>query len=148
MEFLSTLFVAALILIAAAVLMIWHFRAWRDAQQSKLAPGELVFYRRQFRRRLQTSAVLGLLALVILAGEILIPWLQSPVFFTIFLVAVILLVTWLMLLSVMDIWATRYHFGKLREKCLLEQTKLQAEMRLVQDRRKNGKPSRKKDILK
>ena len=109
-----------------------------------LAAGELDFYRRQFRRRIQTSAMLGILAVMIFLGELLALWIISHVFFIIYWAAALVLVAWVALLAGADIWATQYHFGQLRQKCLIEQAKLQGELRRAESVRGNGKPPAKK----
>jgi hypothetical protein len=125
--------------------MYWHVQSWRRAQLADLAAGELDFYRRQFRRRIQSSAMLGILAVLIFAGELLTKWINSQVFFIIYWAAALLLVIWVALLAGADIWATQYHFGRLRQKCLIEQAKLHAEIRRVQSVRGNGKPPAKRE---
>ena len=101
---------------------------------------EIDFYRRQFRRRIQTSAMLGILAVGLFVGELLTRWISSQLFFIIYWAAMLLLVIWVALLAAVDIWATKYHFGQLRHKCLIEQAKLHAEIRRIQAIRGNGKP--------
>ena len=65
MDIWSSLLTSALLLLAALGLMYWHVLSWRRAELADLAAGELDFYRRQFRRRIQTSAMLGILAVMI-----------------------------------------------------------------------------------
>jgi hypothetical protein len=144
MDIWSTSLISALLLAAALGLMYWNVLCWRKTQLADLASGELDFYRRQFRRRIQTSAMLGILAVLIFVGELLTWWINSHVFFIIYWMATLLLVVWVALLAGADIWATQYHFGQLRQKCLIEQAKLHAEIRRVQSVRGNGKPSAKK----
>jgi hypothetical protein len=140
MDIWSSLIISILLLLAALGLVYWHVYSWRKVQLADLATGELDFYRRQFRRRIQTSAMLGILAVLIFAGELLTWWISSQIFFICYWAAALLLVIWVALLAAADIWATQYHFGKLRQKCLIEQAKLQAEIRRVKSVRGNGKP--------
>ncbi len=132
--------ISVLLLSAALGLMYWHVLSWRRSQAADLGPGELDFYRRQFRRRIQTSAMLGILAIGLSVGELLTGRISSQLFFIVYWAAILLLVAWVALLAGADIWATKYHFGQLRQKCLIEQAKLQAEIRRVQAMRGNGKP--------
>ena len=92
MDIFSTSLISALLLLAALGLMYWHVLSWRRAQLADLAAGELDFYRRQFRRRIQTSAMLGILALMIFVGELLTWWINSHVFFIIYWAVALLLV--------------------------------------------------------
>lgn len=146
MDIWSSLLISVLLLLAALGLMNWHVRSWQRAQSADLAVGEHDFYRRQFRRRIQTSAMLGILAVGIFVGELLTLWIDSQLFFIIYCAASLLLVVWVILLAVADIWATQYHFSKLRQQCLIEQAKLHAEIRRVQSIRGNGKAAVKKEM--
>jgi uncharacterized membrane protein YesL len=145
MDIWSSLLISILLLSASLGLMYWHARTWRWARTAALLPNELDFYRRQFRRRMQTSAMLGILALIIFTGDFLTRWLHSELLFTIYLFTMLLLVIWVVVLAAVDIWATQYHFAKLRQKCFIEQSKLQAEIQRVKSVRGNGKPPTKKD---
>jgi hypothetical protein len=140
MDIWSTFLVSVLLLLAALGLMYWHLLSWRRLQTAELALGDKDFYFRQFRRRIQTSAMLGILALGLFVGELLTWWIKSELFFIVYWGATLLLVVWVALLAAVDIWATQYHFGKLRQKCLVEQAKLHAEIRRAQAARGNGKP--------
>ena len=145
MDILSSSLISGLLLLAALALMYWHVSSWRKAQTSDLAADELDFYRRQFRRRIQTSTLLGMLAIMLFLGELLNLWIASRLFFIIYWAAALVFVAWVCLLAAADIWATQYHFGQQRQKCLLEQAKLHAEVRRVQAIRGNGKPLAKRD---
>src|SRR3989304_748239 len=99
----SSLLMSLLLFLAALGLMYWHVKSWHAARQSDLSPNELDFYRRQFRRRMQTSAMLGFLALAILAGEFLTRWVNSQLFFGLYWVGTLLLVIWVALLAGVEI---------------------------------------------
>ena len=49
------------------------------------------------------------------------------------------MVLWVALLALVDMWATKHHFGRLRHRCLVEQAKLEAEARRIRSVRGNGK---------
>jgi hypothetical protein len=129
---------------AAVGLIYWHVHSWRTAQLADLSADEHDYYRRQFRRRMQTSAMLGILAVVIVSGEFLTRWANSLLFFGLYWVATLLLVIWIFLLACVDIWATQHHFSQLRQKYFIEQTKLQAEIHRIKSVRGNGKPFKEK----
>jgi UDP-N-acetylmuramyl pentapeptide phosphotransferase/UDP-N-acetylglucosamine-1-phosphate transferase len=135
----SVIFVTVLLLLAAAGLMVSHVRTWRVFRQTEIDPEEFDYRRRQFRRRMQTSAMLGVLGVAMLAGYILTLWLRSPAFTLVFWIAILLVLVWTCLLALVDIWATKHHFGRLRDHCLVEQAKLRAEIRRIQAFRGNGK---------
>jgi hypothetical protein len=144
MDILSSVLMSVLLLSAALVLMFWHLRSWRSVQLDDLPPNEMDYYRRQYRRRMQTSALLGILAVAMVIGELLTRWVSSQLFIFIYWAATLVLVVWVALLAAVDIWATKYHFGELRQKYLIEQAKLHAEIRRVQSVRGNGKSMGKK----
>jgi hypothetical protein len=137
--FIYIVVVAALLLLAAAVLIVSHVRSWRTSQQVESEPEEFDYRRRQFRRRMQTSAMLGVLGVVVLVGYVLTVWLRSGWVATISGLAAIGLVGWIALLALADVWATKHHFGRQHDRCLIEQAKLRAEIRRIEAFRNNGK---------
>ena len=54
-------------------------------------------------------------------------------------IVVLLGICWVGLLALVDIWATQHHFRRLQHECLIEQAKLQVELRRIQALRGNGK---------
>lgn len=117
-------------------LMTAHVRAWRRFRQQDLEEEDYDYRRRQFRRRMQTSAMLGLLAVAIFAGN----WLGKPSLWGVFFWSgVLLMVGWVTLLAIADLLATKHHFGRLRRTYLVEEAKLQAELRRIEASRRNGR---------
>ena len=139
MDYWSSALVSFLLLITAVGLLVWHVRAWRAARAQPIEPKEFEYRRHQFRRRMQTSAMLGLLGVLIPLGQWLTPWAQSRLFAAIFWGGVLLLIVWMALLALVDILATHYHFSRLRNDYLIERAKLNAEIRRMQAVRANGK---------
>lgn len=131
---------AAVLLGASAVLICSHIRAWRRFRTQPLEPWEHDYRRRQFRRRMQSSAMLGLLALAVLVG----PWMTSPPLTPLVPLAFwglsLLVVFWVGLLAAADMLSTRYHYARLRDRHRLEQVCLEAQLRRAEQRRANGKP--------
>jgi heme exporter protein D len=130
--------ISVVILLAAAALLVSHVRAWKAFQAEPLEPEDREYRRRQFRRRMQCSSMLGLLAIAIVVGRLimLIPAPPLPVF--VYWSAVVLVVLWIGLLAVVDMIATKHHFARVRDHCLIEQAKLQAELRRLQGNGHNG----------
>jgi len=54
------------------------------------------------------------------------------------LCGVLLLVFWVILLAVVDMLATKFYYGRVRQRYLLEEVKLEAELRRAQLLRRNG----------
>lgn len=124
------------ILVSSLGLMVWHVWSWRWAKREDLAPAELNYRWRQFRRRIQTSAMLAILALAIFAA----PWISAPVYKLALIVGILILVLWVAALAIADLVATRFHFARLRDGYRVEQLKLEAEARRLRGLRGNGKP--------
>ena len=121
--------------------MARHVYSWREARRSGIQGEEFDFRRRQFRRRMQTSAMLGLSAVAVLLGQYL---REPPLLVLIFWIGVLLLVFWVVLLALVDIWATKRHFGRLRQAYLSNEAKLQAEIHHLRAARGNGKANPRK----
>ncbi len=130
----------------AAGLIGWHLRSWRAAQRATLDAPERDYHRRQFRRRMQTSVMLALVGASLPVGQwimerarVLGPdtiWPRVGVFFW---GGVLLLLAWVGVLALGDMWATKFYYGRLRDRYRIEQTKLEAELRRLQRNRGNGK---------
>ncbi len=131
--------VSSLLLLVAVGLMISHQRTWQSARQQQLKADEQDFRRRQFRRRMQTSGMLAVLAVALFAGQ-LIP--GPPLLVFAFWGGVLIVVIWLTLLALGDMWATKHYFGRMRQKYLVEQARLQAELRRIRTVEGNGRDKR------
>ena len=131
MDISAILSVSLPLLLIAVGMLVWHVRAWRSFQRQGLDPAELHYRRRQFRRRMQTSAMLGLLAVAFPVGDRLAVRMSAG-WLVAYGVGMILLACWIVLLGVVDIWATRHYFNRLRDADLLEHVKLQAELRRLE----------------
>lgn len=138
-EILPTLVLGTVLLLGALGLMLWHARSWRAALRGPLDEAEYQFRRQQFRRRMQTAALAGIVAVSLPIGVLLIhPWPRVGVLFW---GGVLLLVAWICLLGLLDVVATGRHYGQVRNQYLKEHAKLQAELYHFQSRRRNGPPS-------
>jgi amino acid permease len=138
---------AGLMLVCALALMVSHVRSWRAQQAAGLDPKELDYRRRQFRRRMQTSAMLAVVAAALPVGM----WILRhdreagpiwPKVAVIYWGGVLVLVLWLGALALADMWATKRYYGKLGYDYRVEQARLEAELRRIQAARGNGKPSK------
>jgi hypothetical protein len=134
-----TLLFSLLLLLAAVGLMVSHVRTWRSFEHAQLEPSESNYRWRQYRRRMQTSAMLGLLAIALGAGHPLTIGMHSVVFTLVYWGVVLLLLCWVVLLGLVDVWATNRYFGRLQQDCLVQQAELRAEARRLQSIQGNGK---------
>ncbi len=134
------------LLLAAMALMAWHVREWESFHRREADAAEFNYRRRQFRRRMQTSGMLGLAAVALGVGYPLTMWVHSSYFTIAYWTATLLLVCWIVLLALIDALSSRIYYSRLRQQCLLEELKLQAEVRRLQAARDGGKsddPSKK-----
>jgi hypothetical protein len=140
----SSILVGLLLFAVGAWLMHSHVRTWRTMQQQKteMEPRERNYRLRQFRRRTQTSAMLGLLGVAILLGHLLSVLSAPPLLMFIFWGGVMLMAVWLGLLAVADMIATRQYFSRLKQDYLIQQARLQAELRRLQRTRDDGRPDK------
>jgi hypothetical protein len=125
-------FLAAGVIVAVAGgLIVWHRSVWRKALAAKLSAGELKFAYQQYRRRMQTSAMLALVGGLIGGG----PWVNAPLAVLLYWLAVVVLILWIMLLAGADMLATRMHFAEVETLQHLKQVKLRAALE-VEERKK------------
>ena len=117
MDFWSVFFFSLFLLICAAGLMASHVRTWRRFQQRReqLNPREFDYRRRQFRRRMQSTAMLAILAVALLAGHWITADRVRPLVFSVYWGSVLLVVLWVGLLAVvalgsavLDVLAVRH----------------------------------------
>ena len=102
-------FIAAAVLLAVSALLIArHLATWRRVAATSRDADERDFRWRQFRRRVQTSGLLGTVGLAIFLGEVL----PSPVAKLICWAAAVLFTMWMMVLAVADLVTTRVHLSQ------------------------------------
>ena len=130
------------LLIVSGVLMFTHWRSWRAIQQEELSQMERDYRRRQFRRRMQASGMIGIVGVALFVGaafflgrESLVPWIEDIVLIVTYWFAVVLITVWMVLLALVDIWATRRYVMQICEDDLLQQTRIHADL-LRQQREK------------
>ena len=139
---LSSVLISLALCVSSAGLIVWHIRAWRRLQNADTEPIERDFRRRQYRRRMQTSAMLGLLGVAIFVGQVLMT-LDTPLFLVIYWSAVLLLLLWMAILAVADMVATSFHYSREKNDYLVEHARLQGELLLAREKEakaRNGKP--------
>lgn len=116
------------VLLVLSVALIWrHVVVWREMQLEDLEPGQLRFFRQQFRRRVQASAMLGLLGVGLLIQQ-LIPGKEQPMLWTISLLIILGLLLWVVLLALVDLWHTRFQARRLDQHAMVETAKMRAEI--------------------
>jgi hypothetical protein len=123
----------ALVLLAVSAALLWsHWTTWRRVRDERLEGAERRFAWGQFRRRMQSSGMVGIVGALMLAA----PWVRAPLAVLFYWSGIVLLLVWIILLATADALATRVHFSQLRRDDLIEEIQLRA--RLSQLRRQNG----------
>jgi len=134
-EPLVTRLIAAVILLASIGLACWHLRVRRGHRRGELSPAEYDFYRRQFRRRIQVSTMLGVLGVLLAIGS----FVELPMVGVLLYVGMLVLVLWILLLALADAVASRAHFSRLRSDYMIERAKLEVEARRLRSAGGNGR---------
>ena len=124
--------------LAAVGLCVGHLRAWRSFRRGQFESAEFDFRRRQFRRRIQASAMLGLLGLAVLGGGVMMAMRLNPLAITLYWLAVLVVLAWLALLALADMVASKQYYGRIQDRYAVEQARLKAELRRIQAIRGNG----------
>jgi fatty acid desaturase len=141
MDLWTTGLVSLLLLACAGALIVAHVRTWRHAIGCAPTREEFDYRRRQFRRRMQTSAMMAVLALALFVGQLLTDMVESQWFAIVYWLAVLIVVGWVGLLAFADVLATKFHYDRIRHGYIVERAKLEAELRRIQSAQGNGHSS-------
>jgi drug/metabolite transporter (DMT)-like permease len=134
-------------LVVLGVLMIRsHRRTWqRHRDDSSLAQRELQYFFAQYRRRLQTSAIIALLGVLLFVGDVVLPRIlyeeDFMEVFPFFWIVVLCLTLWIFILAWGDVTAIRIHSKTVLNCHLKEQRKLEEELAKLKNRQSNGEAS-------
>jgi hypothetical protein len=142
-NFLCSAALALVLCVCSAGLMAWHVRARKRLPAAEIDALERGFRRRQFRRRMQTSAMLGVLGLAIIVGQLLLLWATSAIVVAIYWLVVVVLVVWMLLLAMTDVADTSLFYSRQVGNSAVEQARLRGELRQAieeEARQQNGKP--------
>lgn len=123
---LAAFFVSLMLLGLSGLLIDSHRRSWREARESATLPErDRRFARSMYRRRMQASMMIGVIGAGIGVGPI-VPRQPGPM--ALYLAMLVVACAWIMLLALLDVWATRQHFQRLRTEQLAKQLQLALEM--------------------
>jgi hypothetical protein len=109
-----------------------HRRSWRHAQAADLSAREKRFALSQYRRRMQASSTIGVIGAAIGAGP-MVP--QRPGPMTLYLAALLAACAWILLMALLDFWATRQYYNRIRSEQLTAQVRLAMELRATEQAR-------------
>ena len=114
--------------IALAILslgLLWrHRHFWQTIDLDKLESQEQTYFRRQYRRRVSTSAMIGIVGLAIIAAH----WVISPVLVYVYLAGLMLAVCSILLMALLDFWSTRSFLYDMRRRHSRQRAELEAEV--------------------
>ncbi|MGO9109618.1 MAG: hypothetical protein ACLP9L_10315 [Thermoguttaceae bacterium] len=142
-NYLSSILIALVLCVSSAGLIAWHIRAWKRLQHADIDQSERDFRRRQFRRRMQTSAMLGLLGVAIFIGQLLLTPATSRLLLVIYWSSVLVLLLWMAILAVADMAATSFYYSREKNNYIVEHARLQGELLRAREKEakvRNGKP--------
>lgn len=127
------------VLLAASLWLIWsHWERLAAVEaDEKLEERERNHLRRRYRRRIQTSTMLGVVGVAILGGRLFPPD-ASGLAGVVYWLCLTLLVLWMALLGLADVISTRLYFGRLRRDVEIRRTALAAQLRRSSS--KSGEP--------
>jgi len=124
-----TIVFAILLVVLSLVLLAIHWAAWRKSDHGGLSDREQQFARRQFRRRTQISGMLGAIGLLMLTTQ----WVEEKTMSLALWLAVLCAVAWLILMALIDWWATRTFYGRDEVLNTVQMEMLKQEIRRFQE---------------
>lgn len=121
-----------------AVLMITHWQVWQQQREHRIEAVEFRHLRNRYVRRMQTSAGVATLGLLVAAGDVWI-WDFGPAAAAVFWIGVLLLAGWVGLLAAGDFLSIRTWSQTLKAQNENSRRALQAELDKL--REQSGPPS-------
>jgi hypothetical protein len=130
----STVVLAAALVLFALVMLGIHWNTWQRADHGGLSDRDRLYYSRQFRRRILSSGMLGLMGLLMLGGL----WIEATWAQALFWVGMLLGILAVMLLALTDWWSSRAHFGRDEVFNAAQIELLKAEIRKYESEERKG----------
>jgi hypothetical protein len=127
-------FVISLALLGLCGLLLdSHRRTWRNSKNSEeMPPRDKRYALSQYRRRMQASGTIGFVGVAIGLGPV-VPRRPEPM--TLYLAALLAACAWIMLMAMLDFWATRQHYHRIRSERMTAQIRLAMELPSAEQRR-------------
>ena len=104
----GTIVFGSLLVVMALVLLGIHWQSWQKIDHGGLSERERLFYRQQFRRRIQASGMLGVVGLLMI-GTL---WLETAWSELLAWLGIMLALLWTIGMALLDWWSTRTYFGR------------------------------------
>ena len=130
----SHLAFAAFLFVASGLLLWIHWRAWHACRSEELDERAFDFRRRQFRRRMQASAMIGIVGIAVVASLAI----EDPLSAAILWLVVLALVVWMLLLALADMMSSYFYFYQIRAQHAAEHASLKAQLDLLRRQEGNG----------
>jgi MFS family permease len=130
----STIIFSLLLLAISVGMIVSQRQAWRRVLASQRSAEEREFALRQVQRRMQTGALVGLLAVAMFVGD----WITSPAWSLAFWCMIAMLVLWVLILALLDVRATRRHYSQLLRANRAEERRWHTEALRHKDEYRNG----------
>lgn len=122
----GTMVISLALLGMSGLLIDSHRRSWRDARDSASLPDrDKRFAQSMYRRRMLASGMIGGIGAAIGLGP-LVP--REPLAMAFYLAVLLAACVWILLLAMLDIWATRRHYQRVRMEHLTKQLQLTVDM--------------------
>ncbi len=123
---IAVIIISLLLLGISGLLIDSHRRTWREARDSATLPErDKQFAGSMFRRRMLASGTIGAIGAGIAVWP-LVP--REPLALAGYLAMLLAACTWIMLLALLDFWATRQYYRRLRNEHREKQVHLAIEM--------------------
>jgi hypothetical protein len=126
----------SLLLVISCGLIAAHLVARRSHALAELDEQEATYRRRQFRRRMQASALIGVVGLAVLGGL----WVEGPPEEALYWCGVLLVVIWILFLAGADAASTQSFFREAQKRRAAEHLALQKEIQRFRKHEGNGGP--------
>lgn len=134
----SNILFSGFLIVVAATLLITHALAWRHTRENEEDEKALDFHRRQFRRRMQASAMLGIVGLGV-AGGLWIDAQEDTILSIAYWGALLSIVAWIAALAAADWVASRFYYDLMNTDQQTEHAALKAELDRLRSREGNGR---------
>ncbi len=134
----AVIFGSGLVALGIAM-MIAHWRSWKRQQiEADTNDTERAHYANRYRRRMQTSALIAVVGLLLALGDVFI-WRFGVPAATLFWMVMLILVCWIAVLAVGDMTAIQSHSKN--QLADLEAHRRVLEQELAEIRARNGTPT-------
>jgi hypothetical protein len=126
--------VGSLLVLVSVALIAGHLLARRSLAAARLDEQERLYHRRQFRRRMQASALIGAVGVAVVGGL----WVNGPPGEALYWFGVLLVVIWIVILAGFDAASTQSYFREAQRRQSAEHRELQKEIDRFRRHEGNG----------